>query len=1035
MAISQQVPARLRSSRLGPWILGIDEKTESYALAADKIRDGQNLQLDEKPGSAIKRFGSRVISNFPTGKPVRDVGVFTKTDGSTFLLASDGTDLYFTTDPTLTSGWTVLKTGLTFDGFLEFETAENKVWITNGVDSVMSFDGSVLRVYDREFQSVTDATAITATTVAHTGLTEADDFWNGQIIVFTEGTNAGTRATVTDFDDATNTLTFTPALPNAPAVSDRFKVGIIIPKGRVVRFWDAHLWMGSTDTNTSELRFHRLTDPVTGADIDIDDPLAWPSTFQLDINSADGDRVWAISPILRDRILVTKSTGVFRIERDPLTIYTFEVVARAIGSRFQRSFAEKKTLLYFVGQDKDGLPDVYKTDMVTVVPVDPLGGFDPTLNNLRQPNSVQRLAVFGSKQDFDTGTKSTLVKTLNSLLEIGKFGPDVPLTGTQLVAASNIDLESNPGSAVLLGNPKWTERYEADDLPEAATPDWNTFRGAGIIGSIVSGVYNISGSGLPANTTSFMRRSELFSSSSELFGVIRFKLTPTAGKLPDLEFQISNGVKKATFIARTASGWLLNGVLIPGFSSPTTGIFFNVNLLLKTDGTSKVWIDGVLAATVAGTDSTDNKIEVSTNDFVVDIDYVYHHASFKGDSLNDQNGKVTVTTLPNTLPTSGTYRVQNNLTRVPDALRRLFHDSVLNGGTVGLESRTSDTTDFSTGNDPAGFVVVANGAVPTSLLKEFQRVRTTITRSDFVNSPEVKSHVGGFLWLSPPIFIGSNIVAWRTFQATLTTPSGAFAEIKIRGTAVAASPVEGDFGAFATIVDGDNIGTILSDGSPPTTRNVQIKIELGPSSAGLLPTLQNFVLQWNEGSEDILPLHAVVHKKRYLFAAARLTSAANDVVIVNDRNEGWMRYIGWPVNAMIHFRGVLVGFKSTEDKVLELDCPVFSDEGVAIDAFLDTREEVLAKEDLRKDFRYGVIHLGPVVGTLDVSLKRVSDSDFTSTKTLVLTGKSLDRRINFPSATLTKRIQRRYRNNNIEPMEVRGETLYYALRSQLPNGG
>jgi len=55
----------------------------------------------------------------------------------------------------------------------------------------------------------------TTTTLVDATRTEADDFWNGALLVFTSGTNSGHTAAVTDFDAASDTITFAPAVPNA----------------------------------------------------------------------------------------------------------------------------------------------------------------------------------------------------------------------------------------------------------------------------------------------------------------------------------------------------------------------------------------------------------------------------------------------------------------------------------------------------------------------------------------------------------------------------------------------------------------------------------------------------------------------------------------------------------------------------------------------------------------------------------------------------------------------------------------------------
>jgi hypothetical protein len=55
----------------------------------------------------------------------------------------------------------------------------------------------------------------TTTTLVDSALTQADDHWNGAMLVFSSGTNIGRSAIVTDFVAATDTLTLAPPLPNA----------------------------------------------------------------------------------------------------------------------------------------------------------------------------------------------------------------------------------------------------------------------------------------------------------------------------------------------------------------------------------------------------------------------------------------------------------------------------------------------------------------------------------------------------------------------------------------------------------------------------------------------------------------------------------------------------------------------------------------------------------------------------------------------------------------------------------------------------
>jgi len=64
----------------------------------------------------------------------------------------------------------------------------------------------------------------TTTTIVDTSLTEIDDYWNGAMILFTNGDHIDMARNVTDFDAATDTLTFTPALPANVVNGDAYRL-------------------------------------------------------------------------------------------------------------------------------------------------------------------------------------------------------------------------------------------------------------------------------------------------------------------------------------------------------------------------------------------------------------------------------------------------------------------------------------------------------------------------------------------------------------------------------------------------------------------------------------------------------------------------------------------------------------------------------------------------------------------------------------------------------------------------------------------
>lgn len=1040
---------RIASIGIGPW-KGMNEKVSPDDLPPGVAANVQNLLLDESPGVAVKRQGTRNLTILPSGLPPRDTYTFTKLDGTSYLLISDGNNLYYSTDPSGAYPVAIV-TGLNADGFMEFETAENKVWMTNGIDPFMSWDVTTLLKYDRTYTSTTNATSVSSTTIAHAGLTQADNYWTGMQLVFTAGANVGTTVTVTNFISAASTLTFTPAVTGA-AVTDRWIVGVVIPRGQGLRYYDGHMFVSCTADNQAELRFDEISDPNTGALILIGNPRAWPAANELALNVLDQEKLYGITPILRDRIMVHKAKGLWRLERDPLVKYRLEVVSRTIGSRFPDTWAEKNNVLYFLGQDKDSLPEVYKTDMVDVSLVDPDGGVEPTLRDLKQPNSVQQNRTFTSTDDFDSGTKSTLAATENGQLAVGAFDTATEWQGDNLVSGSNVDVESTPGQCSILGIPAWLTKYDATALPSGSSPAWAESLqslGGGISQSVAGGELTIIGSGSAGNSgAALYTRANDLSSAADAFMSVRVKTSAGCAF-----FGLHNGARAVRVWLATVAGNPIyvytTGPLITGaVYVPNT--YASYSLLLKSTGAFKLWKDGVLIYSGTAAVSSLNSVDFGHGSFGTadgamtnvspgtDVfDSVNYHRSFKGDSLGSFGGKISPLTLPDTLPSSGNIVVLNDATRVPDGLRRMYQASTLNGGTVALESLTATTRTFDFGTtDPAGYLAVTNGQAPASVVYRYQRMRMTLTRSDYALAPEVTALYSGMLWLSPAVQIGSSIAVWRSFLTTYTVPAGVDLTLQIRMATVSTNPVESSFGAWYPIDAGNNIGTILGDATPPTSRWVQLKIEAGVSSAGLIPSVDAAVLQWTDGSAANIPVRAIVHKKRYLITAATSLGATNNIIIVCDRNDQWTKFTGLNLNSLIHFKGNLYGMNAANAYVSQMDLAgVYNDYGNPIDAFLESREEDFGAAHLRKNFRYSYLewNRADAAWSLTTSYRRSGESDYTGSGTFSFGTTGQDIRQNYPVGTVGKRIQRKYRNNVLdENVALSNEVFFFDIRSVQP---
>lgn len=1104
---TQAPPARLYKSRLGPW-KGMNEKASPESLPPGVAADIQNFFLDEQPGAATTRQGSINMTALPSGLSPRDAYVFSKTDGSSYLMVSDGVTLYYTTDPNVSANWTSLKTGLTSSAFMSWETAEDKVWMSNGSEGVMSWDGTTLLTYDRTYTNTTNAAAVSATTIQHVGLTGVDGYWIGMKLVFTVGANQGTVVTVTNYVSATNTLTYSPAT-SGQAVTDRWALGLNLPLFNALRYWDGHLW-GAV---TAAVRFSELSDPNTGASINLDNPQAWPSGNSINASASDGDKVWGISPILRDRILIHKKTGIWRIERDNLTKYRPELVSQAIGSRFQDSWVEKNYMLYFVGQDRDDLPEVYKTDMVSVVRVDPDGGVEPTITDLRQPNQVQRLSLFSSESAFDSGSESTGTDTSGGTLAIGGLGS----LWSSYTTKSNASIGNSSDKVDITGIPFWTSRYDGSVQPESDSPVWTQNQDGGNLKTNPLGIATIESTS--GNSTYDVKRSDVLTAGQHSMMVIRGR-SPT--NTLAFHFGLWNGAK-AVYVYCSTTEIYVNGTRVS--NAGDNSVMHTYTLLLDSAGNWKLWLDGVSVGTGTAGISAFNKIsfgyQSNTSDPLT-VDACWNHAGNTSRVLEVEycyfHDNVIDSTIPDTLPTTGQIVMQADYTRAPDALRNVYStfisrkygalcgttsasttvqldtgadmtkfsagqvvdivvkstqvaisngssrtiqsvnsgaftiaidagggavtttssDSVMiHGGSLAVESLTSTSSDFASGLDPAGYVSVAQGAAPTSLAYRYQRFRITLTRVDYANGPQLQNVQSGLLWTSPAIDIGANIASWRTFQTSVTTPAGTTLATKIRAATTTATPSESDWGSWTAISSGNNIGTILVDGTPPSTRWLQIKVESGPSSAGLLPIGSSFLTQWVEGSAATLPLRAVLHKKRYLFCAASSSATSNDTVIVNDRNDQWTKISGWNLNQMIHYKGNFIGLSSSTAYAINLDVSgLYTDNGTAITAYITDKVQDMGSPQLRKDFKYQYLHTEtlPAALTFTAAYKRSGDTAFTSLSSASFGTAGVDVRLNFPFATTGRKIQMKYTSSDTGKYAAfLGSTLYYSVRPEQPN--
>lgn len=125
--------------------------TLNTATSPQKLPDGhspnnQNVWMDEKPGSVVTANGYTKLGQTPSGNPTTLLLNYFKTsDGSSQLIVSDNATVWYTTDYV---NYTQIITGLS--GFFQLRGAviRDKVWLTNGSDPVMTWNGTTLTELD-----------------------------------------------------------------------------------------------------------------------------------------------------------------------------------------------------------------------------------------------------------------------------------------------------------------------------------------------------------------------------------------------------------------------------------------------------------------------------------------------------------------------------------------------------------------------------------------------------------------------------------------------------------------------------------------------------------------------------------------------------------------------------------------------------------------------------------------------------------------------------------------------------------------------
>lgn len=135
----------IKSIDLEEWL------TLATAPSPTKLKQGQtpnmeNVWTDEKPGSIITSPGFLKVGQIPSGNPVSFcINYFKTSAGTQTFVVSDNSTVWTTVD---FQNFTAIITGLSSSFQLRGAVIRDKLWLTNGSDSVRTFDGSTVTVLD-----------------------------------------------------------------------------------------------------------------------------------------------------------------------------------------------------------------------------------------------------------------------------------------------------------------------------------------------------------------------------------------------------------------------------------------------------------------------------------------------------------------------------------------------------------------------------------------------------------------------------------------------------------------------------------------------------------------------------------------------------------------------------------------------------------------------------------------------------------------------------------------------------------------------
>lgn len=137
---------------LSDWSGGLNTSDAPENIAINEAQSMSNVVIDEKIGTFSTRGGTKLVITTNTLTKINLEYAFNKDDGSSEFIVSDSSIVLTTSD---LLHFTKIRGPLTATSKLRALQVRNKVWFTNGTDSVFTWDGSTCMVLDGQTYTAT----------------------------------------------------------------------------------------------------------------------------------------------------------------------------------------------------------------------------------------------------------------------------------------------------------------------------------------------------------------------------------------------------------------------------------------------------------------------------------------------------------------------------------------------------------------------------------------------------------------------------------------------------------------------------------------------------------------------------------------------------------------------------------------------------------------------------------------------------------------------------------------------------------------